>query len=663
MSQGSGEPDVESINEVIRAAETQERNPIIFPPGPDPSSLDFQKNTSIRHGSDTISRISDYGLSTGALRYGISPKPSYNPGDLLGLNTPKDNLVINAQKELAMKLQDAMLEAHHKICQRDVVCRVLSKTLGENSPDIDRFTDYVCGFPHDPQLAHNRSLKIFAILILIVQLHRMTHFVEADIKDHHLPFKKCLIEDSGEIHTWVLKANVNRTESEPVPCFDGWNRVEKQEFCRNQWRLLVPYFDKTINSTVGLYELDQPCIMPWTGMGEEKRGAFTSGQNVGGHAKVTKFHIHPQHHAFDSDKVAVKELFDVDDTPFHREFRSLRRLQTKDHLLPLYTAFRRGEKYSFVFPWADGGGLHDLWTREPFRGENGVFLKTHQLTTSANIIQDVVTWVAGQLSGLTGRLGLGFLHNTQDITSPRPTLVVPEEDEKKYGIHGDTKPHNILYFEQERNGNGNTFGLFKISDFGFTGFHSELSRSQPQPPGPYSAAYRAPEYGGSTAYLSRKYDIWSLGCVMLQFLTWLISGPKSLRQFDKSRLQDMDQNDLNVRDEKFFMITEDGNAGHKHSVRSHIEKLQLGIIRGNYLYDCLELIRDRMLHLDVSKRADCVEVHESLAGFYEKCCRDSNYAADILPTFQNRASQSYSPPHPPVPCSLSLVTPKSLIYQ
>ncbi|KAI0867806.1 kinase-like domain-containing protein [Hypoxylon argillaceum] len=662
MSQGSGAPNLESINKVIRAAETQERNPIIFPPGPDRSNLEFNKYTSIHHGSDTVSRVSDYGWSTRSQKNSISSKLSFNPGDLLGLKNMENDLVINSRKELATKLQDAMLEASpndaqtwlpinklEEICQRDVICRVLSKTLGENSPDIDPFTDYVCGSLHDPQLAQNGSLKIFAILVLIDQLHQLTHFVKADIKDHHLPFKKYPSEPPGNTYTLVPKPISNRTESEPLSFFDSWTRVEKQEFYRNQWRLLVPYFDKALNDTVGLYELDIPCIMPWTIIEEEKLGGFIPTENVGGFAKVTKFHIHPSHHAFDSGKVAVKELFDMDDAPFHREFKNLKRLQTKDHLLPLYAAFRRGDKYSFVFPWADGGSLIDLWTKEPFRGKNAVFLKTDKPTTDATIIQDVVTWVAGQFSGLTGRLGLGFLHNTEDLASPQPNLVVPEEDEKKYGIHGDIKPHNILYFEQEHDANGNTFGLFKISDFGFTGFHSALSRSQPQPPGPYSPAYTAPEYRHSAAYLSRKYDIWSLGCVMLQFLTWLISGPGGLTEFDKSRLNDEDQNDLHIKDEKFFVITEDGNAGHKHSVQSHIKKLQLEITTENYLYDCLSLIRDKMLHLDVSKRADCVEVHKSLVGFYEKCRQDTNYAADILPTFQERISQSSPRPHPPVP--------------
>lgn len=227
------------------------------------------------------------------------------------------------------------------------------------------------------------------------------------------------------------------------------------------------------------------------------------------------------------------------DIPFNKEFKNLKRVETRDHLLPVYAAYRQGKYYSFIFPWADGGSLHDLWMREPRFLKQRVFVDIHE-DTSAHRTRKVITWLAGQLAGLTGKYGLGFLHDTQFLEPVQPTLVVPEEKEQLYGIHGDIKPHNILYFEQDKNGGQCGLGLFKISDFGLTGFHSALTRSRQPPTGPHSPTYRAPEYGMSATYLSRKYDIWSLGCVLLQFLTWLISGPDDLNNFDLDRLNEND---------------------------------------------------------------------------------------------------------------------------
>lgn len=56
-----------------------------------------------------------------------------------------------------------------------------------------------------------------------------------------------------------------------------------------------------------------------------------------------------------------------------------------------------------------------------------------------------------------------------------------------------------------------------------------------------------------------------------------------------------------------------------------------------------------MLHLGVSGRADCEEVHKTLAEYYARCLQDANYAVDILPTFQEPASPQHSLPRPPVP--------------
>ena len=184
------------------------------------------------------------------------------------------------------------------ICRRDVVCRELRRTFGENSQDIDQYTDYVCGSDDDSKRDENISRKIFANLVLIGQLHRIKDFMDAGIKDRHLPFRKSSREHIGETFTLVKRATFNRTKSEPVFCFNDWNPVEKRKFYDNQWRLLSPYFDRAPDGTVGLYELDEQCIMPWIEIGEEKRGTFVPSENVGGFAKVTKFSIHPDHHAF-----------------------------------------------------------------------------------------------------------------------------------------------------------------------------------------------------------------------------------------------------------------------------------------------------------------------------------------------------------------------------
>ncbi|KAI0505639.1 kinase-like domain-containing protein [Xylaria bambusicola] len=651
MSHNHGVPDAERIREFIREVETRRRSHNLYSPDIDHLKLEFQEDTASHHESDGVSRVGDYGFQAWA-RNAQKLKPSPDSGDFIGFENLDQKPATILQDDLRNTLEEAMLPALpndaqtylplgqvEAICRRDVVRRELVRTFGDDNPDIDRLIDYVCGSQDDSSRDENTSRKIFANLVLIRKLDKIKDFMDTGIKDRHLPFRKFSHERMSEPFALVKRATLNREKSEPVFCFDNWSLVEQREFYDNQWRLLSPYFDRAPDGTVGLYELDEQCIMPWIKKGEEKRGTFVPAANIGGFAKVTKFFIHPDHHAFDTNKVAIKELIELDDTPFHQEFKNLKRVQTRDHLLPVYAAYRRGNFYSFIFPWADGGSLNDLWARDPLELKERVRLDTHE---GRDVLQTkkIITWVACQLSGLTGRLGLGFLHDTQFLEPAQPTLVVPNEKEKRYGIHGDIKPGNILYFEQDQNGDGSGLGLFKISDFGITGFHSALTRSRQPPTGPHSPTYRAPEFGVLAAYLSRKYDIWSLGCVLLQFLTWLMSGPNGLRQFDEARLNEMDQNNLNFKEDKFFMTTQNGEAGHKVSVQEHIGKLQSKITKGNYLHDCLALIRDRMLRIDVANRANCNEIHECLASYYKKCLQDKNYAIDILPSLQEPASSA-----------------------
>ncbi|KAI0905507.1 kinase-like domain-containing protein [Ustulina deusta] len=665
MSYGDG-TDAKGIFKFLEDHAALQRDRNLLSPGKYHPNIEFNEEASSQNESDGVSRVVDYGFQAWA-RNSKKSKPLHDPGDFIRLESLEKKPA--RPSNLAMDLELAMLPAIpndtqsylplgqvETICRRETVRRELSRTFGDESPDIDRYTDYVCGNQDGSSQDEDTSRKIFATLVLISQLSRINDFVEAGIKDKHLPFRTSSREQAGDAFTLVKRATLSRTKSEPLFCFDNWNLVEKRNFYVNQWRLLSPYFDRASDGSVGLYELDEQSIMPWIAEGEEKRGTFVPSENVGGYSMVRQVTIHPDHHAFEAKKFAIKELFEEDDIPFNKEFKNLKKVRTKNHLLPVYAAYRQGKHYSFIFPWADGGSLNDLWTMDPLFLKQNVRVDTHE-DADAHRTQKVITWVASQLAGLTGRLGLGFLHDTQFLEPLQATLVVPEENGKQYGIHGDIKPHNILYFQRDQDVDESGLGLFKISDFGLTGFHSALTRSRQPPTGPHSPTYRAPEYGVSAAYLSRKYDIWSLGCVLLQFLTWLISGPQGLKQFDNDRFEELDETNLNFKEDKFFISPQTGDARHKSSVQSQIQRLQAEVTQGHYLYDCLELIRTRMLQIAVTERADCKEVQKSLARYYERCLQDTEYAADALPTFAPRPP---SPPHPPVPdIRFTVYPPKS----
>jgi serine/threonine protein kinase len=126
-------------------------------------------------------------------------------------------------------------------------------------------------------------------------------------------------------------------------------------------------------------------------------------------------------------------------------------------------------------------------------------------------------------------------------------------DVHDWGIHGDIKPENILWF----NDPADEHGILVICDFGFTRFHSRETRSSAAPIGT-SPTYRAPEFD-LRHRISRAYDIWALACLYLEFITWYMTGPEGVKTtFASKRLQD-DRGEC-IRMDKFFYCIESSNT-------------------------------------------------------------------------------------------------------
>jgi serine/threonine protein kinase len=163
-----------------------------------------------------------------------------------------------------------------------------------------------------------------------------------------------------------------------------------------------------------------------------------------------------------------------------------------------------GEKYSLLFPWADCD------------------LKEHMETRTIGGPKEVL-WMAEQCYGLAD--ALSFIHD------PGPEFL--SVDQKRiYGRHGDIKPHNILWFKNDK-GQRLTF-----SDMGLTEVHRDASRSNiPGKSIPHTPTYRPPECDmtGREGHISRSFDIWTLGCVFLEIVVWMLMGPEGIASFKKAR--------------------------------------------------------------------------------------------------------------------------------
>lgn len=170
-----------------------------------------------------------------------------------------------------------------------------------------------------------------------------------------------------------------------------------------------------------------------------------------------------------------------------------------DHIIQVRAIISKGKRQYFMFQWADGGSLRD-------------FFETHERILDEDFVKEVI----GQLAGLAA--ALDQLHNWGEGDGS--------------WRHGDLKPENILRFED-----GTRTGTWKIADMGLARHHFAPTGRRS---GPTSTQNGTPLYGppeavtSSATARSRLYDIWSLGCITLEILVWLMDGFEALVKFNNS---------------------------------------------------------------------------------------------------------------------------------
>lgn len=183
-----------------------------------------------------------------------------------------------------------------------------------------------------------------------------------------------------------------------------------------------------------------------------------------------------------------------------------------EHIIRLLATYQHVGQLHMIFPWASCN-LLEYWDQEPRRGE------------------PLAKWLIGQFLGLSQ--ALVCIH---DMTS---SANDPEGKKKKHGRHGDLKPQNILWFEHGSDAESvESFGTLKISDLGSTEFHDTASQNvRASKVGPFTDTYKAPEFDMMKEVTPRA-DIWSLGCILMEFLVWYTIGKQGVSRFASSRSED-----------------------------------------------------------------------------------------------------------------------------
>lgn len=215
--------------------------------------------------------------------------------------------------------------------------------------------------------------------------------------------------------------------------------------------------------------------------------------------------IEPKNDGF-ALKVLQKEQADIADAYAH-EVAQLNSYESSAnlHLVKLLASFTYKDKYYMLFPRANCS-LEVYWQRQ-----------------SQPPIWDLETviWISQQCKGLVEAM--------DEIHTPRENIT-RSQNEKIFGIHGDVKPHNILLFGTLTP----TRGTLVLADMGNSVWYTAQNRSKDLGRGG-DYTYEALEVSYGFSSISEASDVWSLGCVFLEMMTWLLGGFSKLEEFRRIR--------------------------------------------------------------------------------------------------------------------------------
>ena len=108
-------------------------------------------------------------------------------------------------------------------------------------------------------------------------------------------------------------------------------------------------------------------------------------------------------------------------------------------------------------------------------------------------------------------------------------------------------------------------GILKISDFGLADFHTAHSRSNIRASTlGFTNTYKAPEIDVRD-HVSQAYDIWSMGCVLLEFVTWYLLGWEGVDNFSMRRMGD--SNNF-IPEDNFFNFYPMSDGTHKRTAKA-----------------------------------------------------------------------------------------------
>jgi serine/threonine protein kinase len=249
-----------------------------------------------------------------------------------------------------------------------------------------------------------------------------------------------------------------------------------------------------------------------------------------------------------------------------------------------------------MFPWADGDNLRDFWDRTPSQPLNPGMIRhavaqLHGIAEALQKLHNIETDPPIYIEPIfeepeleRSRSDVPFI----DVQDADGAMNDSQMDSHKISMrHGDLKPENILVFSDPEQGHS----VFRIADMGLAKKHIVETNLRGKITSTMfgTRRYEPPEAGGVQ---SRLFDIWSMGCIVFEYIIWLLYGNAALKEFIKEIDTDQGQ----------YYETRVGGPQTEHVVRSvvcrwmeHIRTKDSECSQKSAIRDLLEIVENKLL--------------------------------------------------------------------
>ncbi|KAI0107833.1 kinase-like protein [Nemania sp. FL0031] len=428
-----------------------------------------------------------------------------------------------------------------------------------------------------------RARRTFAILGLCRREAFIWDLFNEGFTDEHLPLARVQAEGLSNISNVLISPRGKRFE-----CFLKLEREVVDNFLERQWQTLAPAF------TIQGEHLDVNGGAPLPFYGIKKVPSSSLGSTV------YRGMLHAAHLSFEMAKsksdieIAIKDYQFEDD--FWKEKKNLEEIQSlkHPHLIWHIATIQKGDLFCAILPWADGGNLSDVWKKYP----NALPTRNRK----------VFMWAVRQMLGLVD--ALFALHNVNCR-------------------HGDLKPDNILHFQAAVGPSPEHIpdGKLVITDVGVSRVHHQATELRVDPTNTKATTpcYEAPEAEFSKgAPRGRRYDMWSVGCVFMELVIWLLYGEKAINKFRELRI--LDDGRFPTRGAYYKCPTNDLAIIHP-IVSQGFEELRNDPRCGEDtgLADLVGLISDDLIVIEPENRIKAEVLKERFETIVEKAEREPDY--------------------------------------